>query len=118
MHVFTVEGSTRFRTGMEEIVASGAAPGVVALLGDGNRAQTVTFGVADIATGEPMREDAIFRIQSMTKPVLAVATMQLVEQGVLSLHDPSWPTAWCCARRAASRTTSFRRSGALPSTTC
>ncbi len=88
MHVFTVEGSTRFRTGMEEIVASGAAPGVVALLGDGSRAQTVTFGVADIATGEPMREDAIFRIQSMTKPVLAVATMQLVEQGVLSLHDP------------------------------
>lgn len=88
MHVFTVEGSTRFRTGMEEIVASGAVPGVVALLGDGSRAQTVPFGVADIATGEPMREDAIFRIQSMTKPVLAVATMQLVEQGVLSLHDP------------------------------
>lgn len=88
MYAFTVEGSTRLKAGMRDIVESGAVPGLVALLGDGSRAQSMSFGLADLATGEPMREDAIFRIQSMTKPVLAVATMQLVERGVLSLDDP------------------------------
>lgn len=38
--------------------------------------------------GPPLRSDAIFRIQSMTKAVTAVATLRLVERGVLSLDDP------------------------------
>ena len=38
--------------------------------------------------GTPMREDAIFRIASMTKPVTSIAFMQLVEQGLVALDDP------------------------------
>ena len=37
--------------------------------------------------GTPMREDAIFRIASMTKPVTSIAFMQLVEQGLVALDD-------------------------------
>lgn len=38
----------------------------------------------------PMREDALFRIFSMTKPITAVVTMMLWEQGALELRDPVW----------------------------
>ena len=38
--------------------------------------------------GAPMRPDAIFRIASMTKPIVSVATMMLVEEGKLKLGDP------------------------------
>jgi methyl acetate hydrolase len=45
------------------------------------------FGVADIATASPLREDALFRIASMTKAITSVAAMQLFEQGRLGLDD-------------------------------
>lgn len=38
--------------------------------------------------GTPMREDALFRIASMTKPVTSIAFMQLVEQCKVALDDP------------------------------
>jgi CubicO group peptidase (beta-lactamase class C family) len=38
--------------------------------------------------GPPMSEDAIFRIYSMTKPIVSVAAMMLVEEGRLSIIDP------------------------------
>lgn len=40
------------------------------------------------ASGEPLRDDALFRIASMTKPVTSVAFMMLVEQGIVALDDP------------------------------
>jgi len=46
------------------------------------------FGVADLATGKTLTQDAIFRIASMTKAITSVAAMQLVEQGKLSLDGP------------------------------
>jgi len=35
-----------------------------------------------------MRNDSIFRIYSMTKPIVSVAAMMLVEEGRLGLHEP------------------------------
>ena len=43
------------------------------------------FGMADTATGAPMTVDSVFAIASMTKPIVATACMQLVEQGLLDL---------------------------------
>ena len=40
------------------------------------------------ADGTPLRDDAIFRIASMTKPVTSIAFMTLVEEGRISLEDP------------------------------
>lgn len=42
----------------------------------------------DARQGEPLREDAIFRIASMTKPITSVAFMQAVEEGRVALSDP------------------------------
>src|SRR5512140_424813 len=47
-----------------------------------------TFGWRDLARREPLRRDAIFRVYSMTKPVVAVGVLRLVEDGKLSLDDP------------------------------
>jgi CubicO group peptidase (beta-lactamase class C family) len=40
------------------------------------------------ASGEPLREDAIFRIASMTKPVTSIAFMMLLEEGRVALDQP------------------------------
>jgi len=40
------------------------------------------------ATGEPLRDDALFRIASMTKPITSVAFMMLVEAGQVALDTP------------------------------
>ena len=45
-------------------------------------------GWHDAARTIARRDDAIFRIHSMTKPILSVATLALYEQGRLSLADP------------------------------
>jgi CubicO group peptidase (beta-lactamase class C family) len=47
-----------------------------------------SLGCADRERQEPMRDDAIFRIYSMTKPITSVALMQLYEQGHFQLNDP------------------------------
>ena len=65
-------------------------PGVVALVTD--RARVLyqsAFGVADVATGRPLAQDALFRIASMTKPITSIALMQLVERGQIGLDDPA-----------------------------
>ena len=65
-------------------------PGVVTLVTDRDRVlYQSAFGVADVATGRPLTQDALFRIASMTKPVTSVALMQLVEQGRIALDDPA-----------------------------
>lgn len=49
-------------------------------------------GLADREAGVAMREDAIFRLASITKPIVSAATMRLVDDGVLSLdqHVTRW----------------------------
>lgn len=69
-------------------VEPGKLPGVQVLVARGG--QVVHFGQAGLlrADGAPMREDALMRIASMTKPVTSVAFMQLVEQGLVALDEP------------------------------
>lgn len=47
-----------------------------------------TVGVADVATQQPLAEDAVYRIYSMTKPITSIALMQLYERGLFLLEDP------------------------------
>ena len=44
--------------------------------------------MADIAAQKPIKEDTIFRIYSMTKPITSVAIMMLYEKGKFALDDP------------------------------
>lgn len=45
-------------------------------------------GSMDLERDKPMREDTIFRIYSMTKPITSVAMMMLAEEGAVQLSDP------------------------------
>jgi CubicO group peptidase (beta-lactamase class C family) len=45
-------------------------------------------GLADVERKVPVRDDTIFRIYSMTKPITAVAFMMLVEEGKVALDEP------------------------------
>src|SRR6201988_2194608 len=62
----------------------------------GHLVHTGMCGHMDIERGKPMREDAIFRIYSMTQPITEVALMMLVEEGLIGLDDavhthiPQW----------------------------
>ena len=70
-------------------VASGRLPGAVALIArKGQVALFDTVGVQDPSSGAAMRPDSIFRIYSMTQPVVSVAVMMLLERGQLLLSDP------------------------------
>lgn len=53
----------------------------------GETVYRATLGSAR-ADGTPLREDAVFRIASMTKPVTSLAFMMLVEEGKVALDDP------------------------------
>ncbi len=46
------------------------------------------YGTASLKGDKPLTENTIFRMASMTKPITAVATMLLVERGLLSVDDP------------------------------
>jgi CubicO group peptidase (beta-lactamase class C family) len=45
-------------------------------------------GLMDLETNKPMAKDAIFRIASMTKPVVGVAVLMMIEEGKIRLSDP------------------------------
>ncbi len=49
--------------------------------------QTV-LGKASLESGQPLAEDSIVRIYSMTKPITSLAFMMLVEEGLVALEDP------------------------------
>jgi CubicO group peptidase (beta-lactamase class C family) len=66
-------------------VEAGTIPGAVGLLGAGDP-EVVAVGVTATG-GAPLRDDAIVRLQSMTKPVSAVAALRLVEAGRIELDQ-------------------------------
>lgn len=77
---------------MQAAVDRGAVGGVVTLVHHrGEIVHAAAVGLQDPAAGTPMRRDSIFRIASMTKPITAVATMILVDEGKLRLEDPIDP---------------------------
>jgi CubicO group peptidase (beta-lactamase class C family) len=78
-------------------VDGGYLPGMLTYIyRKGHLVHTSICGNMDIERGKPMREDAIFRIYSMSKPITAVALMMLVEEGLIGLDDavhshiPAW----------------------------
>lgn len=87
----------RFRPGAAEAIRqvlrrhldSGYAPGVTAIAAIGDEALTFAEGTLDQQQSRKARVDSLYRIASMTKPVTAVATLMLAEEGVLQLSDPA-----------------------------
>lgn len=70
-------------------IDQGTLPGVTFMVArNGKLAYSDAIGARNVAKRQPMTSDTIFRIYSMTKPLVSVAAMMLVEDGAIQLTDP------------------------------
>ena len=70
-------------------IDTGSFSGAVTLVArNGRIAYYEAAGSMDLEAKKPMAKDAMFRIMSMTKPVIGVATMMMIEEGKVRLQDP------------------------------
>src|SRR5437870_13511636 len=73
---------------MAGYVERGEVPGIVTAVSRRGDAHVDAIGTKAVGGGAPVARDTIFRIASMTKPIIAVATLILVEECVLRLDEP------------------------------
>jgi CubicO group peptidase (beta-lactamase class C family) len=74
---------------LKQEVDQGKLPGVVVMVArKGKLVYNEAIGFQDKGAGKPMTLDALFRIYSMTKPLVATGAMMLVEDGKIQLTDP------------------------------
>ena len=86
---FSTDRLGRITNLLQSYVNQGELPGFIATVA--RHGQTVyyeKFGWMDIEGKKPLQDDAIFMIASMTKPITAVATMMLYEEGHFHLNTP------------------------------
>ncbi len=84
----TKAGLDRLHQAMAARVENGSLPGIVTLVAQGDDVHVDVIGAMAFGGDRPMRRDTIFRITSMTKPILGAATMLLVDSGRLALDEP------------------------------
>jgi len=70
-------------------VEQAEVPGLVALVARGDDVHVAAVGHKAFGDSEPIGRDAIFRIASITKPIVGVAAMLLIEDGAMALEDPA-----------------------------
>jgi CubicO group peptidase (beta-lactamase class C family) len=79
----------RIGQALKQEVDQGKLPGAVVMVARrGKLVYGEAIGFQDKALGRPMAKESIFRIYSMTKPLVSVAAMMLVEDGRMQLTDP------------------------------
>ena len=82
-------GLAAFNDGFHALVDDAQLAGVVTLIA--RRGEVVNFdayGKLDASTDVPVQKDSIFRLASMTKPIIGAAMMMLWEEGKWALDDP------------------------------
>jgi CubicO group peptidase (beta-lactamase class C family) len=77
----------RIGVALRQPIERGEFAGLVALAARGDAIHVETLGVQDVEARTPMRRDTIFRIASMTKPIIAAAAMILVEEARIRLDE-------------------------------
>ena len=74
---------------MKRHIDAGTFSGAVTLVArHGRVAHLESHGLMDIESRKPMQKDAIFRIMSMTKPIVGTSIMMMIEEGKVRLTDP------------------------------
>lgn len=74
---------------IEEDLAESGVPGLaVAVVSEGEVVYTGAFGERDSSTGEPVEEDTVFQIASMSKPLSATVVAKIVSDGAVSWETP------------------------------
>lgn len=83
------QAAARMQDVLQGHIDRGRIPGAVAMVALGGQTEFfASLGKQDPQSGAAMQPDSIFRIYSMTKPIVSLATLMLVEQGRLQLVDP------------------------------
>ncbi len=83
------DGLDRIDAALQDLIDRGVLAGAVTLTArHGRTARVSTLGLKDIAAGEPLRPDTLFRAFSMTKPVTGTAMMILYDEGRWRPEDP------------------------------
>jgi CubicO group peptidase (beta-lactamase class C family) len=86
---FSKERLNRIQPAMQRYIDEGKLAGVMTLVArNGRTVHYAAQGMKDREAGTALKRDTIFRIYSMTKPVTAVAALQLWEQGKFHMNDP------------------------------
>ncbi len=86
---FSAERLDRIDALMQQRIDAQWFPGAVTLVArNGRIVHLEAQGLMDVENARPMQTDAVFRIMSMTKPVVAAAVLMLVEEGKMRLNDP------------------------------
>lgn len=74
---------------LQSHIDRGRIPGAIAVVARGGHVELFDcLGQQEPQGGTPMRDDAIFRIYSMTKPIVSLAALILMEEGALQMNDP------------------------------
>ena len=88
MGALNATGLERLRSVLQSHVDRGRIPGAIVVVALGGHVECFeTVGLLDAQAGTPMCADAIFRIYSMTKPLVSLAALMLAEEGRLQLTD-------------------------------
>ena len=86
---FSSERLQRITALVQRHITAGSFSGAVTLVArNGRIAHFEAQGLMDIESRKPMQKDAIFKIMSMTKPVVGVSIMMMIEEGKVRLTDP------------------------------
>jgi CubicO group peptidase (beta-lactamase class C family) len=88
MHGFDAVRLERLRGFMEGHARDDHVGGVAWLAARGDHVEAGTAGYLTRGEPQPVRRDSVFRIASMTKPMVSVAALLLVEECALRLEDP------------------------------
>ena len=80
------EQLTRVRDVVQEFIDEGRIQ--YAVVGVARRGKVVYFEAQGVSNQEPVQKDAMFHMASSTKPILGVAAMMVIEEGLISPSDP------------------------------
>jgi CubicO group peptidase (beta-lactamase class C family) len=79
----------RIHAMVQRHIDAGDVTGAVVLVArKGQVAYLEAQGTMDLETKKPMTRDSLFRMASMTKPVIGTSIMMMLEEGKLQLGDP------------------------------
>jgi CubicO group peptidase (beta-lactamase class C family) len=89
MSTAAVAGTSAIDSAIDRALAEARIVGAVVLVAqDGDIVYRRAAGLADRERGTPMREQAVFRLASLTKPLVTAAALRMVELGKIALADP------------------------------
>lgn len=94
---FTIRGEETPAVTLAERMGALGVPGVsVAVIEDGEIAWARGWGLADVASGRAVTADTLFQAASISKPVAALAALQMVDQGLIDLDADvnDYLTSW------------------------